>query len=335
MNYFKTALIVISFVFMNGGTLRAQHDSTYFVSYTKLLTTRFYFSQKYTALTLKNKQDNYAIRYQPNTTLNMGVGASYKWATLNIAYGFGFLNPDENKEKTKYLDLQFHGYGKKFVLDVLSQFYKGFYLYPKGAVAPDSYYSRPDLRVTAMGASFQYVVNHKRFSFRASTLQNEWQKKSAGTLLVGVEAYGGNIRADSTLVPVAINRIAAGRDERRTTFFETGPNFGYAYTLVIKENFFVTGSASAGLNYGFSTIANEQGQTRRFGFSPNAFLRLSAGYNSAKWAVCALYVNNGVRMTSFNSNRESTLNSGNLRLTYVHRFVPRGKEKRFLDGVFQ
>ena len=131
MNYLKTALLAISFIVISNEALHAQHDSTYYVSYTKLLTTRLYFSQKYTALTIKNKKDNYTLHYQPNTTLNLGVGATYKWATINLAYGFGFLNPAEDKGKTKYLDLQFHGYDQKFNLDVLGQFYKGFYLNPK------------------------------------------------------------------------------------------------------------------------------------------------------------------------------------------------------------
>ena len=330
MNYFKTALLAISFIFLNRDALHAQHDSTYYVSYSKLLTARLYFSQKYTALTVKNKNDNYTLHYRPNTTLKMGLGASYKWATLNLAYGFGFLNPEENKGKTKYVDLQFHAYGQKFNLDVLGQFYKGFYLYPKGGLASDPYYNRPDLRVTIIGASFQYVFNHKRFSFRSTILQNEWQKKSAGTVLLGIEAYGGRIMADSTLVPAAINQGAAALNEKKMSFFETGPNLGYAYTLVIHENFFLTGSASVSFDYGFSTVTTEEGESRRYSFSPNTFLRVSAGYNSAKWAFNVFYVNNGVRLASPNNGRESTLNSGNLRLTYVRRFTPGRKEKKHL-----
>ena len=335
MNYLKTVLLAISFIFINRDTLYAQHDSTYYVSYTKLLTTRFFLSQKYTALTVKNKKDNYTLRYFPNTTLNVGLGASYKWATLNLAYGFGFLNQEENKGKTKYLDLQFHGYGQKFNLDVLGQFYKGFYLNPTGAATSDPYYNRPDLRVNIMGASFQYVVNNKRFSFRSSILQNEWQKKSAGTVLLGFEAYGGRIRADSTLVPAFINKSAAARNEKKTSFFETGPNVGYAYTLVIEENFFLTGSASASFDYGLSTTNTNEGQIRRYGFSPNTFLRVSTGYNSAKWAFNVVYVNNGVKLASSNNSRESTLNAGNLRLNYVHRFVPGRKEKKLLEDVIK
>src|SRR5688572_28023745 len=88
-------------------------DTTYYVSYENQITSRFYFSKKYTSFKFRNTLENYTMTYRPNTTLNMGIGATYKWATLNLAYGFGFLNPDKGKGKTEYLDLQFHGYTRK------------------------------------------------------------------------------------------------------------------------------------------------------------------------------------------------------------------------------
>ncbi len=116
----------------------------------------------------------------------MGIGATYRWATLNLAYGFGFLNPDRGRGKTKYLDLQFHGYGRKFSIDVLGQFYNGFYLTPRGTgTTHGTYYQRPDIEVGAVGASAQYIFNYRKFSYRAAFLQNEWQKRTAGTFLLG------------------------------------------------------------------------------------------------------------------------------------------------------
>lgn len=108
--------------------MKAQYDSTYYVSYGHMITGRFYFSQKYTTFNFSNIDKDVTLDYKPNTTLNIGVGATYKWATLNLAYGFGFLNHDSDKGETKYLDLQLHCYGRKFALEGLGQFYTGFYL---------------------------------------------------------------------------------------------------------------------------------------------------------------------------------------------------------------
>src|SRR5687768_12492840 len=149
----------------------AQSSNTYYTSYDKIITGRFYFSQKYTSFRYRHDNEGINIRYRPNTTLNMGIGVTYKWATLNLAYGFGFLNRDQEKGKTRYLDLQSHLYGRKLIVDVFGQFYNGFYLdNDKLAPALNGYYLRPDIKVRFLGASGQYLFNHEKFSYRASFL---------------------------------------------------------------------------------------------------------------------------------------------------------------------
>src|SRR5690606_28091376 len=125
-------------------------------------------------------------------------------------------------------------YPRKLVLDLFGQFYKGYYLAPegRGALPDENFYVRPDLKVTKLGVSAQYVFNHEKFSYRASFLQNEWQQKSAGTFLAGFEVYGGGATADSTIVPGMLIEDES-RNFEALRFFEFGPNAGYAYTLVV------------------------------------------------------------------------------------------------------
>jgi hypothetical protein len=336
MKFFFKTLTIAFFAFTNK-VIYAQLDSSYVVSYSKLLTGRVYLSQKFTSFKFKNTAEKYTLVYRPNTTLNLGVGASYKWATLNIAYGFGFLNPDDEKGKTQYLDLQFHGYSDKFALDFLGQFYKGFYLSPRGTsttgnLPQDRYYIRPDMRINIIGGSYQYIFNHRRFSLRAPFLQTAWQKKSAGSFLAGVESYIGRIRSDSTITPVAVNKSAASLNETKNNFFEFGVNAGYAYTLVIRKNFFLTGSASLSLDYGTNSLTKQEGKAQNWGISTNALTRLIGGYNSERWALSIIYINNGVQLQS-TSEREMTLNTGNVRVSFVHRFVPGPKEKEVLKAI--
>lgn len=311
---------------------KGQNDTSFYVSYKRSITGRIYFSQKFTSVKIRDKGS--VLNYRPNTTLNMGVGATYEWATLNLAYGFGFLNPDRGQGKTKYLDLQFHNYGRKFLLDFFGQFYRGFFLAPKGyAMSTDQYYVRPDLRVNEVGVSIQYVLNYRRLSYRASFLQNEWQKKSAGSFLVGLELYTGRMRADSTIVPTRINKDVAATQLKRVNFTELGPNIGYAYTYVYKKNFFLTGSVAISLNFGRSIFESKDEFTSVSGFSPNTFFRGFAGYNSSKWAVSILYISNGVNLTSGENVDRIQLNTGNFRLNIVRRFYPGKKAKKFLKPV--
>jgi hypothetical protein len=264
----------------------------------------------------------------------MGVGATYKWATLNLAYGFDFLNPDRGKGDTKYLDLQFHTYGRRFIVDVFGQFYRGFFLSSKSTNHPiNEYYLRPDLYVRYIGTSVQYVLNHKKFSYRASFLQNEWQKKSAGTFIFGVEVYGGKVRADSTIIPTIVDKDEAGRNIKIIRFFEFGPNAGYAYTFIVKKHFFLTGSASLSLDYGENTISDRDGNKKTTGVSPNTFFRFFGGYNSHKWAISLTYVTNSVSLATESIERQIILSTGNFRLNYVYRFPLSKKARRYLDQI--
>lgn len=312
----------------------AQYDSSYYVSYENLITGRFYFSKKYTSFKLRDRLEDYSLTYRPNTTLNMGVGATYKWATLNLAYGFDFLNPERGRGDTDYLDLQFHSYGRKFITDFFGQFYEGFFLTRNSTnFIGDGYYLRPDLRVNQIGASVQYILNHRKFSYRASFLQNEWQKKSAGTFIFGIEAYGGKVKADSTMIPTFANNAEALRDIQLMRFFEIGPNAGYAYTWVIKNHFFLTGSASLSLDFGMNRIFDKEGSQNTTGVSPNTFLRFFGGYNSKKWAISVIYVTNSVSLATGNIERQIILNTGNFRLNYIYRFEPNKKSRRVLNVV--
>ena len=313
----------------------AQSNNAYYTSYDKIITGRFYFSQKYTSFRYRHDTESINVRYRPNTTLNMGVGATYKWATLNLAYGFGFLNRDREKGKTRYLDLQSHLYGRKLIIDAFGQFYNGFYL-DNDKLAPgiDGYYLRPDIKVRFLGASGQYLFNHEKFSYRASFLQSEWQKKSAGSLLVGLEFFLGRTKADSAMVPSTVSGETQEANINQVNFAEMGPNVGYVYTWVIKKHFFLTGQATVSLDYGTNTMISNGENIRSSSFSPNSSLSFFAGYNSETWAFSFIFVNKNIGLASGN-NRRVDFNTGNLRLNIVHRFVPRGKTKEVLKDVIK
>jgi hypothetical protein len=306
----------------------------YYLSYDHQLTTRAYFSRKFTTVSFRNHYQHYTLNYQPNTTWNLGVGATYKWATLNLAYGFGFLNPDRGRGKTHYLDLQFHSYGRKVSVDVLGQFYRGFYLSPKGeATTSDRYYQRPDLKVRALGATVQYIFNHKKFSYRASFLQNEWQQQSAGTILAGGELYAGSVRADSSMVPGTFDQETATNNIQRISFVEFGPNGGYAYTYVYKQHYFLTAAGSVSLDIGWNTLEDNTHSKTTVGFNPNTLLRFSGGYNSTTWAFSILYVDNVMRLAKNDLGISTRLRTGNIRLNVVYRFKPSKKVRAYLKAI--
>ncbi len=261
----------------------------------------------------------------------MGVGATYGPITINLAYGFDFLNRGEirDKGKTKYLDLQAHLYSRKITIDFLGQFYNGFYLYDQQYRDTNGkYYQRPDIEIRTFGVHSQYVLNHKRFSYRAALLHNDWQKKSAGSLLVGFEIYGGVGRADSSFAPGVSAQSASNQ---RLGFFELGPNIGYAYTLVIRKHFYISGSVAASLVYGFNNSTGVVGtDVKSNGISSNNVVRVFAGYNSERWAGGLSWVNSQISIASTSARIQTDIHTGNARASFVYRFIPGPKLYRRL-----
>ena len=311
------------------------NDTSYYISYPDMITMRYLFSKKYTAFNLNGTNRESDLRYRPNTKITMGVGATYHVLSINIAYGFGFLNPDDGKGKTKYLDLQSRLYLNKWTMDFYGQFYKGYYLFPKGfnSLSADSYYQRPDMIVNLYGVTMYRVLNYRKFSFRAAFLQNEWQKKSAGTVLLGGEMNYGIMRADSSFVPlIAVNSYPhAGINN--VHFFCFGPGAGYAYTLVVKQHFFMTGSVTANLNFGFSTEKNDFTSNNKVYVNPVSIFRFAAGYYSNAWAVSANWISNMLPVGGLFAANSYFLQTGNYRLVFTKKIKGGKKMQKMLNKI--
>jgi len=315
----------------------SHYDSTYVVSYDSLLTVRSYLSQKYTLFVLEAPPGLPELQYRPNTKINLGMGATYKSITLNLAYGFGFLNRDRDKGKTRYLDLQSHIYGKSLQVDLFGQFYKGYFMYPRGLAAgdPHAFYQRPDLNVREIGVNAYYILNNKKFSYRAAFVQNEWQKKSAGTFLLGAGIVYGKTKADSAFVPHELMSFYSQRNIHALRYFELGPGIAYAYTFVWQEHLFVTAAATLSFDVGFVRETLENATQNKTSFSPNFLFRAVTGYNSADWNINFSWVMNRTAVNGSFVNGDYHITTGNYRFTVAKRFTPQGGLKRVLHKLDQ
>jgi hypothetical protein len=310
-------------------------DPVFIQSYEQELTGRVYLSQKYTSISLGGSSQYPGFRYRPNTTLNLGLGATYRSFSLNLAYGFPGLNGDGSQRgKTKYLDLQSHFYSRKWVLDLLGQFYHGYYLAPRNYVPGfPAYYINPDLKVRLTGVSAYYIFNPGRFSYRAALTQNEWQTRSAGTFLAGFDFYYGILKDEQAIIPEEISAAFPQGDVQRMRFINFGPGVGYAYTFVYKKNWFVTGSLTANLTVDLSKERSATEDRNNLSVSPNFLYRLGAGYNSATWACIFSLVNSTVSALGDASNKAYIFRTGNYRLTLAKRFSRKKKVDKLLDPI--
>jgi hypothetical protein len=308
---------------------RDQFDTDYYESYTDMITGRVFLSQKYTSLRIRGEERGRDLQYRPNTTLNLGVGATYGWFTLNLAYGFDFLNGADNaKGKTRYLDLQSHIYPRKMSIDLFGQLYKGFYAFPKDVVPQDNhnYYQRPDIRVQHFGAAAYYIVNWRKLSLRSGMLQNEWQKQSAGSLLLGGEFYYGQNKGDSALVPTSIADQYKQAGVTKMRYLDIGPGIGYAYNLVIREHWYALGVLSSSFPISFHKQWRNGETEQKLSISPDLLTRLGVGYNSDRMNISMMWVNSNVQTQG--KHGAYAIRTGNVRLNAAYRFMPGYKLRR-------
>lgn len=297
-----------------------QVNTDYFITQPDKLMLRLFLSQKFAPVTIPSPGDQ-ELNYKTNSKLNLGAGFTYKSVTLNVSYGFSFLNKDKGQGKTTGLDFQFHEYPHQWAIDVLGSFRKGFYLEARknNGLGLANYYQRPDMKRNIIGLSVFRVPNAEKFSYRAALNQNDWQLKSAGSLLFGGEAYYGSIKGDSALVPTSVNNIYKQAGIDKINFISIGPGIGYAYTLVIEKNFFITGSAIAVVHVNFSTEEKNAVKDKKTSFKPGGIYKAAIGYNSSSWSISANVLGNALYVGSAASSKEYFLPTGTARFTIAKK----------------
>ncbi len=303
-------------------------DSSYIQTFPKKIIGRVYTSRKFTKLTFQNESGGNQLKYEPNTTLNFGIGATVKSFTLNLAYGFKFLNKDGIKKgKTQYLDLQSYIYKRNYLIDVYGQFYNGLYLSNSDYYFSDSinpFYLREDIKIRLLGFRALKVKNSARFSYAAPFVQNELQKKLAGSFLYGMAAVAFSSKADSNYVPHFIkdSLYRSYYNLKEMQVLQLGPDVGYAYSLIIKQHFFATLSVDLAFMIGpvkYSPF--QESSTIQWQVNPALSARFAIGYNSPNWFLGFTALQGTTSIKSFDKNGQMDVGIGNVRLYYVKRFT--------------
>ncbi len=309
-------------------------ETDYYVLNDSLVNTRFYVSQKLTSPTFLGLDPEDKVRYKPNGNTNLGLGATYGWLTLNIGIKFGFINDDDDeKGKTRFLDLHTQAIGRPYCVDVYGQFYKGDYIKPEDGKLPagGKYVQRPDIYTQQIGASGYYFPNWRRFSFAAAVNQRDWQQKSAGSAIFGGEIFTGKIKGDSNMIPLdQLTEFAQGKVDK-VTFFELGVGAGYAHTFVIKKHFFISASGIISLSGGIQKQFDEGQSTNNGYLRPNYLIRPSIGYNSRKFNASVMLF--ASRVNTGNHAGRYQVTTSNLRFTLAYRLLPSEKTKKKINRI--
>ncbi len=321
--------------------LSVTYDTNYISTYTTDYTARIFSSVKYSMTQYGDNAINKRLRYRPNNKLIIGVGANHGILGINIGFNLPWLNQDDDKYgETKYNDFTLRMYAPRFNASLYLQRYKGLFLRNtatmiQGWTEGDPYYIRGDMRAYTAGLDLTYIFNSERFSLRAAFIQNEWQKKSAGSFLVGGSILYQTTIGDSSLVPknIAFPNFYNGFNFRRSSNFSIGPIVGYAYTFVYKKHYFLTGAVTGTGSIGLTTLRLVEEDTKvKSGtvLGVRAELLLSAGYNSERWYVGLSYVNLAQTNQAPLPEKNIGFDTGVFRINMVRR-IPTKKPIRLLN----
>jgi len=268
-------------------------DTNYIDSYADIFALRFILTNKKNEFSILEKESGRTVDYSPNSQLNIGAGFSYKWMNVNLSVAFPGSNKDNDVfGNTRRFDLQTNLYSRKFVVDLVFQWYRGFYVLNPTLINPgwqpgDPYPIRDDIKSFAMGFTGNYVFNNKKFSYQAAFTFNERQKKSAGSFTVGGGWLMFNLKSDTGLVPSALfpDSITPINFSKITlnTIYGMG---GYAHTFIIRKWYF---TLALGLGSGISTSSSKTTadikSKNKPSFSIVSDFRGSVGYNSELFYV--------------------------------------------------
>jgi hypothetical protein len=300
-----------------------QQDTSYYETFPGKTTVRLYLSKKYVHLNFPSDGSAEDLEYKANPKLNLGVGVTIKNISINLFNGFSFLNNKaDEKGKTKGFNFQVHVYPHKWAIDLMYVAPKGYHLEPQGlaGVPADKYYYREDVKTTFFGISAYQVPNKKRFSYRAALLQSEWQKKSAGSIIYGGEIHHGTVQGDSALIPAFYSSKFPQAGINKINILSFGPGAGYAYTLVMAQHFFITGSMVINLDVNFVREENEAIKEKNVSLNPSKVFKAAAGYNGRKWNISANWTGSSISTQGSLTPENYKFSSGNIRLVVAHRF---------------
>jgi hypothetical protein len=218
--------------------------------------------------------------------LNLGVGVSYKWFAVDLTFSLG-LSKNSQFENTRSFDFQGSMFSSKQYISATLQYYQGYKLGNVSGVdvgIGQESERREDIRSINLDLQYMYAFNYTRFSLKAPFIFNEVQRKSAGSTIIGASFSMFVMDADSSIVPPEVaSSFHPDLYLRDLNILSAAVSFGYMYTFVYREHFFLTLSLIPGINFN----AGDYFADSRNEINLNAHLKLnsmnSIGYNGRKF----------------------------------------------------
>ena len=256
------------------------------------------------------------INYIPRAKTFIGIGIHL----FDVDLGINF--PISRSPGSKNIDLQTHIATKRWGVDAMWQRFNKF--------RPPKDFS--DSRLSHTMLSGYYVFNFRKFSVKAVTNQNEYQMRSAGTVMIHTIVSRLNLR-DDELIPISFQTdYGEFSDVNSYSHWMWAILPGYAYSHVDKP-FILSGSLAIGAAHYWEKYKIPGQDISDVNIKPlyqlSTYLGVDFRSNFA-----------GIRMelrtfNSGNSKLDNRLFFYSVRLAAGHRFLEKGPLKHGLFEFFK
>jgi hypothetical protein len=297
-------------------------DTTFISEYHHFLTARFYFL--YQDVTFEINQENLGtVIYKPNLFVKAGIAGYYKWFGLSLSVNVPFFLLNETEYgKTTSLDTRINVFGRSISGELVYQDYKGYYI-QNFHTETGHHYKIPDMRILAIGISSYWIYNSERFSLRAAFIQNERQKKSAGSFMVRPSFQYFKVSSDSGIIPREVF-TQAGEEYFNVVnegeFFSFGLAPGYSYTFIFAKKFYINAAVFPGVFWESVSYSTERSTVHTTDFSFLLTGQLGVGYNSDRFHAGIMYASGISDIPVVLGKSQFYYNGGQVRLWVGTRF---------------
>lgn len=279
----------------------------------------------YEEYTVSNK-DGQRISFAPDVTFRLGPYVGWRWVFLGYTLDLKHINTSSQHTNKKEFDLSLYSSmlgidlfwrqtGNDYHVQRMS-LGEGIDAASMKAVAFDG------LKSSIKGFNLYYIFNHRKFSYPAAYSQSTVQRKSAGSMLLGIGYTRHTLELDwdklGNLVDDKLGKSQDGEsyidkemDMAKVKYTDVSLTCGYAYNWVFAKNWLFNASASIGVAYNQSSsdTEHEKFSLRDFSFKNVNFDgvgRFGVVWNNTKW-----YAGASTIIHSYNYKKEqfSTNNS--------------------------
>ena len=304
------------------GFCYAQDDDTLNVAHIKSYPDHFFLwpvlKQRGLNFRIRDLEENRSVRYRPNNSYALGVGAY----VFDISFELTFAIPFSERNrgvfgKSSARDFQINALSRKWGADLFVQRYHGFYSdidLSTGTLT--TLPSRPDISARNTGLTGLYVFNPEGYSLRSAFNFSERQLISGGSFMLTGTINTFKVDAGGAITQVDEPDSGGALMALRYTTLSLAP--GYAYTFV-RDNFFASGAIMAGPAHNWIYYQKEDNSSANdIRFNTFTSVRLGIGYSTDAFFAGLNFVQQS-RMVKFDHLR-FTSNSSTFRLLVGFRF---------------